>query len=182
MKLKQWIKIMLVAGCAVALVACSTTKKTDDSAVDDANSAYDGDNMDDGKAESKGLSDSSNFGDEGSSGRKLASNNHTYYFDFDSNVVRDTDKPAIHSNANYLTAHANTKIRLEGNTDPRGSREYNIALGERRAKAVAQILTEKGVSPAQVRVVSYGAQKLASTGHSEEDYKQDRRAVIVYTK
>ena len=73
-------------------------------------------------------------------------------------------------------------VLLEGHTDPRGSREYNIGLGERRAKAVAQVLTDKGVDPSQIRVVSYGAEKLATAGHSDSDYQLDRRVVLVYVQ
>jgi peptidoglycan-associated lipoprotein len=175
MKLNQWIKIVMVAAGVVALTACSTTKKTDDSAIDDANSAYS-----DAGAESSGLGDDASFGD--SAGGRLAGNGKVYYFDYDSNVVRDTDKAAIRSHGAYLASHGGAEVKLEGHTDPRGSREYNIALGERRAQAVAQVLTTKGAEKAQVRVVSYGAEKLASTGRSESDYQQDRRVVLVNLK
>ena len=69
---------------------------------------------------------------------------------------------------------------MEGYTDPRGSREYNIALGERRAQAVVAVLTSHGVARSQVRVVSYGSQKPAAQGSSEEAYRLDRRAVLDY--
>jgi peptidoglycan-associated lipoprotein len=80
----------------------------------------------------------------------------------------------------YLLSHPLAKIILEGNTDPRGSREYNIGLGERRAKAVANIMLAKGVNPKQIRIVSYGAEKLAVPGHNEADYQLDRRVELVY--
>ena len=98
-----------------------------------------------------------------------------------SNVVHEADRPAIASNANKLAAKSASAM-LEGHTDPRGSREYNVGLGERRAKAVAQLMTEKGVSPKQIRVVSYGAEKPASQGQSEEDFQQDRRVVLIYSE
>ena len=173
MKLKQWIQMLVVSSSIVALTACSSAHKrgVDQSAVDQANAAY--------GAQSSGLGQESGFGDQAGGGR-LASNGRVYYFDFDSNIVRDGDKPLIEKNAEYLLSHPHTKVMLEGHTDPRGSREYNIGLGERRAKAVAQILTIKGVNPAQIRVVSYGAEKLAALGHSEADYQRDRRVVVVY--
>lgn len=174
MKLKQWMKVILVGGAVLMLAACSSGRKPHDtSAVDDANSAY-------SDAEAAGLGDDSNFNDR-AGGTKSASN-RVYYFDYDSNVVRDEDKPAINANANKLAANHNSKVLLEGHTDPRGSREYNIGLGERRAKSVAEEMTQKGVNPSQVRIVSYGAEKLASSGRSESDYQQDRRAVLVYLK
>ena len=112
---------------------------------------------------------------------RTASSKKIYYFDYDSYKVRDTDKPAIASNAQYLKNHPQSKIMLEGHTDPRGSREYNVGLGERRAKAVASELTAKGVKPTQVALVSYGAEKRAAQGYSESAYQQDRRSAIVYT-
>ena len=94
-------------------------------------------------------------------------------------MVHDGDKPAIEANAAKIASSSKTAM-IEGHTDPRGSREYNIGLGERRAKAVADILTANGVSRKQVRIVSYGAEKLASQGHTEADYQRDRRGVLNY--
>lgn len=172
MRLKQWIKVILLGGCIISLAACTSKHKPQDElAINDANSAYE-------DTQSAGLGNESRFGDQ-ASGTHVASN-RVYYFDFDSNVVHDQDKPAIVANAKKLAASPSTKAMLEGHTDPRGSREYNIGLGERRAKAVAQILTAQGVSRDQIRVVSYGAEKLASNGHSEADYQRDRRGVLIY--
>lgn len=106
--------------------------------------------------------------------------NQTYYFDFDKSEVRASDRDSINVQARYLAAHEKAKVLLEGNTDPRGSREYNIALGERRANAVADLLKLQGVDSSQIRVVSYGAEKLASLGHSDEDYQKDRRVELSY--
>ncbi|EKD70170.1 MAG: OmpA/MotB protein [uncultured bacterium] len=175
MKLKQWMKVILITCSVVALAACSTGRKPQDSAVDDANSAYSDD------AQAAGLGEDSRFNDQAESGRQSLSK-RTYYFDFDSNVVHDGDKPAINANAHKIVANSRVKVLLEGYTDPRGSREYNIGLGERRAKAVAEMLTAKGVNPDQIRIVSYGAEKLASIGRSEADYQLDRRVVLVYLR
>ena len=103
-----------------------------------------------------------------------------YYFDFDSNTIRPEDKSAIAANGSKIAGHSNVKVLLEGHTDPRGSREYNIGLGERRAKSVANYLMANGVTPKQLRIVSYGAEKVAVPGNSEEAYSQDRRVVLVY--
>lgn len=179
MNLKQWIKVILVSSSILTLAACSSHKNPDMSAVNDANAAY---SSNDG-AQASGLGQESGFGDQANgSGRDRLLAKRVYYFDFDSNVVHDEDKPAIIANANYLTSHPNAKILLEGHTDPRGSREYNIGLGERRAKSVAEILTSKGVNPGQIRVVSYGAEKLAALGHDESAFQLDRRSVLVILK
>src|SRR5262245_4171123 len=149
MKLNKWIQVILVGCSIVALTACSSHKRQDQAAINEANAAYRH-----GGAHTAGLGSESGFGDRAGKERLLSK--RVYYFDFDSNVVHDEDKPAVIANANYLVGHSKVKVMLEGHTDPRGSREYNIGLGERRAKAIANILTEKGVNPAQIRVVSYG--------------------------
>lgn len=189
MKLGQWTKILLVCSCIILLTACHARKYRAQNAmaVNDANAAYTGANAESKEmAQSSGLGEESRFGDQAPGNRKArlasADGKRTYYFDFDSNVVKEEDKPAIASNAEYLISRPKTKILLEGHTDPRGSREYNIGLGERRAKAVAEILAAKGVDPNQIRIVSYGAEKLASNEHSESAYQLDRRGVLIYMK
>ncbi len=172
--LKHWAKWVFVGAAILTLTACSSARRPmDDSAVTDENAAYNSD------AQSQGAGDDSNFND--AAGKRNASGK-VYYFDFDSNVVRSSDMPAISANARKLSAQPGMNVLLEGHTDPRGSREYNIGLGERRAKAVAQVLTDKGVDPSQIRVVSYGAEKLATAGHSDSDYQLDRRVVLVYVQ
>lgn len=173
MKLNKWMQVILIGSSIVTLAACSTHKKPDHSAVMAANESY--------GANASGIGHESSFGDRNGT-RRLASNGRVYYFDYDSNVVRDADKASVAANATHLVSNPQTKVTVEGHTDPRGSREYNIGLGERRAKAISEILTNKGGSPNQVRVVSYGAEKLAAAGHTEGDYQQDRRAVIVYKR
>lgn len=173
MQTKPWIKLLLIGCCVLSLTACSARKNRDQAAINDANAAYSNNG-----AQAQGLGEESRFGDQAGSESNVS--RRVYYFDFDSNVVRDADRASINNNAQYLVSHPSAKAMLEGHTDPRGSREYNIGLGERRAKAVADILTAKGVNPAQIRIVSYGSEKLASPGHSDSDYQQDRRVVLVY--
>jgi peptidoglycan-associated lipoprotein len=103
------------------------------------------------------------------------------YFDFDSSQVRDEFRPVLEAHAKYLIAHPDARVILEGHTDERGSREYNLALGERRAQAVRQVLQVLGVSPQQLQVVSYGKEKPAALGHNEEAWRLNRRVEIVYT-
>jgi len=171
MKLKPFIQIIVTGACILTLAACSTGRRAGHD-VNGENQAY-------SDASASGVGDDARFGDQAGGGRRLASNGRVYYFDYDSNVVRDSDKPAIDSHAQKLASNSG-KAMLEGHTDPRGSREYNIGLGERRAKSVAQVMASKGVKADQMRVVSYGAEKPASPGTSEEDYQQDRRVVLDY--
>jgi peptidoglycan-associated lipoprotein len=174
MKLNQWTKIIVTASCVVMLASCSSHKKPDQSAINAANASYRN------GAEASGLGNGSGYGEE-STGRKHLSSKKVYYFDYDSNVVHDDDKPALADNASYLLAHPNTKVMVEGHTDPRGSREYNVGLGERRARSIAANFTGKGVKPSQLALVSYGAEKPAAPGRTESDFQQDRRVVLVHT-
>ncbi len=88
--------------------------------------------------------------------------------------------PSIQMQANYLLKHPNKHVRLEGNTDDRGSREYNVALGERRARAVLDALMQYGVPSSQVTVVSFGAEKPAAGGEDESSYQCNRRVDLIY--
>jgi len=104
----------------------------------------------------------------------------TLYFDFDSAQVRSEDIPVIQAHAQYLLNHPQVRVTLEGHTDERGSREYNVALGEERAKAVAKLLEVNGVSQRQIQVISYGEEKPVALGHDEAAWQQNRRVEIVY--
>lgn len=178
MKLKRLIQIAIVGCSILALAACSSSKKNA------GMNGPDGGMMGPDGAQATGIGEEDNFGGgsgnaAGSMSQKQLLQKRTYYFDYDSNMVHEDDKAAIYANANYLIAHPEANIIIEGHTDPRGSREYNVALGERRANAVSELLQSKGVSANQIRVVSYGAERLAVAGHSEQDMQLDRRAVIV---
>ena len=114
----------------------------------------------------------------GPSGAQLQ--NRTIYFEFDSSEVKSDYNALITAHARYLAANPSTRVRLEGNTDERGSREYNIGLGERRSQSVRRALTLQGVTDAQITTVSYGEERPAVTGHSDEAWARNRRVDIVY--
>lgn len=103
------------------------------------------------------------------------------YFDFDKSLIKDDDKPTLKAHAQYLMDHPNARVTLEGNTDERGSREYNMALGERRAKAVYQYLTLLGVAASQLKTVSFGEERPAVLGHDESAWSKNRRVELDYT-
>ena len=112
-------------------------------------------------------------------GAVTAPTQRSIFFDYDSNVVKEEYTPVVRSNAQYV-AKRPTKVTVEGNTDPRGSREYNLALGQRRADAVKQRLTLLGVPAQQIETVSFGEEKPRSEAASEQAYSENRRADIVY--
>lgn len=102
------------------------------------------------------------------------------YFSFDSSNIPESDYAVIAAHAAFLKQNPNRHVRVEGHADEQGSREYNIALGERRARAVAHALHAQGVASRQISTVSYGREKPDVMGHSEEAFRLNRRAVIVY--
>lgn len=102
------------------------------------------------------------------------------YFDYDSNAVKAEGQSLVQAHAKFMTENPGARISLEGNTDERGSREYNLALGQRRADAVKQIMTVVGVAAARIETVSFGEEKPKSPGHDEAAWAQNRRADIVY--
>ena len=103
------------------------------------------------------------------------------YFAFDSNTVPAAAFETLRAHATYLKNNSNAKVRLEGHADERGTREYNVALSERRSQAVEKFLRVQGVSSSQIDVVSYGEEKPAASGHSEMDWAKNRRVEINYT-
>ncbi len=104
----------------------------------------------------------------------------TIYFDFDSSEIRGEGTDIVAAHAKYLSTHGGLKVRLEGHTDERGSREYNIGLGERRAQAVRRALLLQGASESQLSTVSYGEERPVATGSNEEAWAKNRRVEIVY--
>ncbi len=102
------------------------------------------------------------------------------HFDFDSSELSSTDYQALQAHAQFLVANANSKVALTGHTDERGTREYNMALGERRAKAVESFLITNGVSAQQLEAVSYGKEAPVNAGHDEAAWKENRRVEINY--
>jgi peptidoglycan-associated lipoprotein len=102
------------------------------------------------------------------------------YFDFDRSEIRPEFADIITTNARNLTKHPELKLKLEGNTDERGTREYNIGLGERRAQAVRRALMLQGVVEKQITTVSFGAERPAAEGDDEAAWAKNRRVELVY--
>ena len=111
---------------------------------------------------------------------KSALAKRSIYFDFDSFVVKPEYQPLVDQHARFLQANRGRGVALEGHTDERGSREYNLALGQKRAEAVRRALTLVGASDAQVEAVSFGEEKPAVAGSTEDAYAKNRRVEIRY--
>ncbi|MBP8070847.1 MAG: peptidoglycan-associated lipoprotein Pal [Acinetobacter sp.] len=102
------------------------------------------------------------------------------HFDYDSSELSNEDYQTLQAHAQFLNANANSKIALTGHTDERGTREYNMALGERRAKAVQSYLITNGVNATQLEAVSYGKEMPINAGHNEAAWKENRRVELNY--
>ena len=157
-------KILSVAAIAATLAACSSTS-TDNAA---------------GAGTGTGANGSAVM-DPFNPNSPLAQQ-RSVYFAFDSYVVESQFQPLVQMHAQYLAANSAQRVRIEGNTDARGSSEYNLALGQRRSVAVARQLTQQGVNAAQIEAVSFGKERPVATGTTEEAYAQNRRADINYIR
>lgn len=104
------------------------------------------------------------------------------YFNYDSSEVRSEFVPIVSAHAAFIAARPGTRVVLEGHADERGSREYNVALGEQRANSVARMMRMQGVSDSQIEIVSYGEEKPASLGHDEMSWEQNRRVELNYQR
>lgn len=160
--------VFLMAGCTQKTIP--DPEPTDTTYGDDAGAATSGmDGSDPYGGEE--------FGDDLSAG-ELAS---VIFFEFDSSEVRPEDQEIVSRHAMQLTSNPAWSVRLEGHADERGSREYNIGLGERRAQAVRQMLLIQGVGADQISTVSFGEERPLSFGSTESDYAQNRRVEFKYT-
>lgn len=102
------------------------------------------------------------------------------HFDFDSDAIRQDAAAVLNQHAQFLNSNQGAKVQVAGHTDERGSREYNMSLGERRAAAVRSYLASKGVNTANVEIVSYGEEQPVATGSNEAAWAQNRRAELTY--
>lgn len=196
MKFKKLIPVVALVS-TLALVGCSGDEEKDASLTDGSLNSANGLN----DASTSGFNDGSgiNGGRFGANGGKYGAggfgsgnlppefsdpNNplskRTIYFMLDSSQVQPEFIPVIAAHARYLIANPSRRVVLEGNCDERGSREYNIALGEQRAKSIAAMFRAQGVSESQLNVVSYGEEKPVAQGHDESSWELNRRVEIAY--
>jgi len=104
------------------------------------------------------------------------------YFDYDKSEILDEYRPIVQAHANFLASNPRARVTLEGHTDERGSREYNVALGERRAEATRRLMLFMGASDDQIQTVSYGEERPVALGHDESAWQQNRRVEIIYQR
>ena len=165
------LKIGLIA-TLLALGACQSSGEADDAAPDTSSSA-------------SNTSNNNATANRGPSPAELERQRierilatTVFYFDFDVSEIRPGDRDTLTVHAQELARNPSQRIRLEGHADERGTREYNLALGERRANAVMNFLIVNGASRSQIETVSYGEERPAQSGTSEEAYQANRRVEI----
>lgn len=170
MQLNKVLKGLMLALPILAVAACSSNKSADN----DQSALGGNGGM---------LNGSGGYGSADEQARltmQELQRNNIVYFDFDRYDVRSDFAQMLDAHAAFLRSNPSFKVTIEGHADERGTPEYNIALGERRANAVKMYLQGKGVSGEQIAIVSYGKEKPAVLGHDEAAFAKNRRAVLVY--
>lgn len=166
----------LILSTIMLLAACSSTKLDEAKApVDDRSSS-----MPSNGADSRSVSTVTAPSTDALDDPKGVLARRSVYFDYDSYVVKGDSQPVVEAHSRYLTSHRNRKIIIQGNTDERGGREYNLALGQKRAEAVRKAMSLLGVPESQMEAVSLGKEKPKALGSDEAAYAENRRADIVY--
>jgi peptidoglycan-associated lipoprotein len=162
------------------LVACESTMETKDGNAEGASISTSSPSTSTDSASTIGVGSGSTFQGHPLDNPDSQLYRRTVYFAYDSSTVLEEDRPIVEAHARYLAANPNAAATLEGHADERGSREYNIGLGERRASSVRQLMSLLGSSGSQIRMVSYGEERPAVEGHDEASWNQNRRVEIIY--
>ncbi|SHO58898.1 peptidoglycan-associated lipoprotein Pal [Vibrio quintilis] len=181
MQLNKVLKGLLIALPVLAVTACSSNDKAVDASgnetTNQTTTSTGSENMTDTTVVSP-VTDNGQLSEQELKDKVLR--DQTVYFAFDNSTISSDYKDMLAAHAAYLSQRPNMKVTIEGHADERGTPEYNIALGERRAEAVAKYLQALGVQADQMSIVSYGEEKPLVRGHNEAAYAKNRRSVIVY--
>ena len=180
---RRWAGLVVGTLAAATLAACGSSVKLDDVPVEDRNSTVAAQSQIPGTAGTGAAVDQ-----RGVSGVEVVSGDvaqpaamaRTVYFDYDSFAVRPEFAATLEAHARYLAANSSRKVALEGHTDERGGREYNLALGQKRGEAVRRALSLLGVKEAQMEAVSFGEEKPAVVGFDEAAFAKNRRVELTY--
>jgi len=175
--IKQWMGAVALAGL---LAGCASGVKLDDVPVEDKSGSASASASGVGSGQSNASGVAAVQADRPTSGIGPVGTPHVVFFDYDSFVIRGDARPVIESHARFLQANKQRKATLEGHTDERGGREYNLALGQKRAEAVRRALTLLGVADSQLEAVSYGKEKPAADGSDEAALAKNRRVELRY--
>lgn len=169
MKQSNALRRLLVIAAIAALGACASGVR-----LDDVNDPANGSSSASGGASVRDLSG------EPWNDPKSPLYKRSIYFDYDSSVVKPEYQATLQAHANYLKSNKARAIRIEGNTDERGTTEYNLALGQKRSEAVRKSLSLMGVDDSQIEAISFGKEKPKATGNTEAAWQENRRADIQY--
>jgi peptidoglycan-associated lipoprotein len=173
MKLNKVLKSLLIALPVLTMAACSSTSSTDASDADTSGVAQE-------TVQVETVEQAVSPAEQLRQKLEALRQENTIYFDFDTATIRPEFIEVLQAHGAFLTANPSVRVTVEGHTDERGTPEYNIALGERRAVSVVQYLQNLGVSAGQISTVSYGEEKPADTSRGEAGFAKNRRAVLVY--
>ncbi|HEX7030916.1 MAG TPA: peptidoglycan-associated lipoprotein Pal [Gammaproteobacteria bacterium] len=171
------LKLLSLLAALIMAAGCATTETQDAGMRDDAMQAEDA-----GAAANGGIGEPEAMETDPLDDPESPLSDRIVYFEFDRSDIPAEHLATLDAHARYLIENPDVKIRLEGHADERGSREYNIGLGDRRAQAVRRILLFQGVANDQVSTVSYGEERPAVEGHTDEAYARNRRVEIVYVR
>ncbi len=178
MDLNKLLKAMLVAIPVMAISACSSTSESETDAMGSTSGS--GSEYGAGGVQTGGMGGMMSMDEQQRLQNEQLRKEHIIYFDFDSSEVQADRAAILDAHGTYLVEHPSVRVLIEGHADERGTPEYNIALGERRAKAVSKYLQGMGVQPSQMSIVSYGEEKPLDMSRSDDGFAKNRRAVLVY--
>lgn len=175
----RWLRLLAGLGLVAVLAACGSNVKLDDVPVEDrtGSAAGAGAGGQSGAVDPRGVS---GVAVNGADATQPGALNRVVYFDYDSFEVKPEAQAILDANARYLNANRTRRVNLEGHTDERGGREYNLALGQKRAEAVRRALALLGVPETQMEAVSFGEEKPAQTGLDEAAFSKNRRVELTY--
>jgi peptidoglycan-associated lipoprotein len=186
MQLNKVLKGLLIAIPVMALTACSSTTQTDAGKSGDSDNngsnpvQVETDNSSNNNVEIDIVEPPKSLDEIQGEKDVILRQDQTIYFEYDKNNVTYKFNDLLSAHARFLVKNPGVSITIEGHCDERGTPEYNIALGERRAKSVAKFLTTLGVSQSQINIVSYGEEKPANKSRTDSGFAKNRRAILVY--